>query len=157
MNINARGILKDHTGNAVRLIQITLFREGKEVARTFSDEAGSWSTEVPKGTPLTVLFDTGPTLVNAREWQPLVVNQVSANNDFELSVAILRSGADASQTSFLETLMAYQFIALIYRDPDPEYCLNAAATLDMLKFTTSVLRDIQHTLLKFFRDASHPK
>src|SRR5262245_14718944 len=79
-SVTVHGTVSDAGRKPLRVIRVLAFQGGREVGRTYTNDAGSYSLEVPKGLT-TLSFDTHGTLVNAREWHPSVVTNVDTNVD----------------------------------------------------------------------------
>jgi hypothetical protein len=138
------------------MIKISVYRSTHLVGKDYTRDDGSYRIWVPAGDPITVRFDTHPTLTNAREWHPSVVANLEAEKGISLDRRLLKVGTTGGEEADLDALAAYEFAAM-WTDKradtgSDEYGKEAAARLSMMKFTNDTLLEIQRTLIDHFEN-----
>ena len=136
------------------MIKVSVYRDTKLLADTYTDNDGRYSVSVPAGEPITVEFDTHPTLNNSRDWHPSVIASLEAGKDITLDRLLVKIGTTAGEAADVDALAAYEFAAVwTARRVDTgsdEYGKEAAARLSEMKFTDDVLLEIQRILVTHF-------
>jgi hypothetical protein len=93
------------------MIEVTVYRDTRFVAKVYTNEEGTYEVSVPTGEPMTVRFHTHWSLNNAREWHPSVMANTEATKDIVLDRLPMRMGMGDSETTAIGALTAYQFCA----------------------------------------------
>jgi hypothetical protein len=146
------GYVRGDERTPIQMINVTVYRDTRDVDHVYTNEAGKYEVSVPTGDPITVRFDTPWSLNNAREWHPSVVATLEAMHDIVLDRFLMHVGMGDSETAAVDALAAYQFCAMwAVGDPDPVYAEHAAFRLSQMKLVTEGLRDVQRTLEAHFR------
>ena len=154
MDISIRGQVKGYDQRPIPNIKVTVYREEREMAHVFTDDAGRYSTSVPRGTPISVAFDTHYSLTNAKDWHPSVAANVNADNDLSLDRFLLHTGLSGGPTADIDALTAYQYLLVWSNSGDPDRKLSAeiaASRLSQMKGPTIELDQIRQSLAKYFR------
>ena len=156
-SVTVHGTVSDASRKPLRQIRVLAFQGGREVERTYTNDAGSYSLEVPKGLT-TLSFDTHGTLVNAREWHPSVVTNLDTNveaTNLRCDRVLMACGTAESNEACVDALAGYMF-SLMWTDrlPDRAYAEAAAARLGTLKMTTLLLDKVRTQLRDQFAERS---
>jgi len=148
------GQVRSYEKTPIFMIKVSVYRDKHLVQDGYTDDQGRYSISVPAGEPISVRFDTHPTLNNSRHWHPSVIAHLEGGKDIALDRVLVKVGTTAGVAPDIEALAAYQFAAMwtaakIDSGSD-EYGKEAAARLSMMKFTERVLLEIQKTLIAHF-------
>jgi hypothetical protein len=151
-NITISGQVRDYDQRPIQTIIVDVYRDAGLVGHGRTDGEGKYEVTVPRGAPITVRFDTNPTITNAREWHPSVVASIDAQHDIVLDRFLMRVGEGRSETAAIDALTAYQFCAF-WTDIDLHqlYAEYAADRIQAMKLITPVLQDVQQKLVEHFR------
>jgi hypothetical protein len=153
-DISIRGQVRSREGAPIFMIKISVYRDTDLLAHDYTDNDGRYSIQVPAAEPMTVRFDTHPTLTNSRDWHPSVVAGLEAGKDIVLDCLLVKVGTTGGEAADVNALAAYQFSAMwTARGVDSgsaEYGKEAAARLSEMKFTHDFLLEIQRTLIAHF-------
>ena len=72
-DISIRGQVRSREGAPIFMIKISVYRDTDLLAHDYTDNDGRYSIQVPAGEPMTVRFDTHPTLMQriamAQAWK----------------------------------------------------------------------------------------
>jgi len=148
------GQVQSYEKTPIFMIKVSVYRDKQLVQHGYTNDEGRYTISVPAGKPIAVRFDTHPTLNNSRDWHPSVIAHLEGGKDIALDRLLVKVGTTAGVAPDIEALAAYQFAAMwtaakIDSGSD-EYGKEAAARLSMMKFTESVLLEIQRTLIAHF-------
>src|SRR5215207_3385169 len=153
-DISTYGQVRSYEGTPVFLIKVSVYRHSRLVADEYTNNEGRYTISFPAGEPITVRFDTHPTVMNSREWHPSVVANLEADTDIPLNRRLLKVGTSIGEEADIDALAAYEFSAMwTSKRVDSgfeEYGKEAAARLSQMKFTSDVLLEIQRTLIGHF-------
>lgn len=153
-DVAIQGQVRSLDGTPIHMIKVSVYRDLQLVERDYTDAEGKYAISVPAGEPITVRFDTHPTLTNAREWHPSVVANLETENSISLDRLLLKVGTTRGETADLDALAAYQFAAMWTAarvdSGSHNYGKEAAARLSMMKFTNDALLEIQQALITYF-------
>jgi hypothetical protein len=153
--ITLSGQVRDYDLQPIRWITVDVYREtpgmqSQMVAHGLTDGEGKYEVTLLPGTPITVRFDTSPTVANARRWHPSVVVNIDAQHDLVLDRFLLRVGFGGTETAAIDALTAYQFCAM-WNDGDQLYAESARDRISGMKLSTSILEEVQQKLAAHFR------
>jgi hypothetical protein len=153
-DISIYGQVRSHEGAPIFMIKVSVYRDADLIVHGYTDNDGRYSITAPAGEPITVRFDTHPTLTNSREWHPLVIASLEAGKDIVLDCVLVKVGTTAGEAADVNALAAYEFAAMwTARGVDSgsaEYGKEAAARLSQMKFIDDVLLKIQRMLITHF-------
>jgi hypothetical protein len=153
-DIEIQGQVRSQEGTPISMIKVSAYRDLQLLGTDYTREDGQYTIWVAAGEPITIRFDTHPTLTNSREWHPSVVANLEAEKNISLDRRLLKVGTTGGEAADLDALAAYEFAAMWtaagadtgYED----YGKEAAARLSMMKFTNDALLEIQRTLIARF-------
>lgn len=152
--ITISGSVSDYGGAPINAIKVSVYRNTAFVDKAYTDGSGHYDVAVSQGEPVTVWFDTHPTLTNSREWHPSVVASLNAQQSFVLDRRLVRVGETGGDSADVDVLAAYQFATMFIEfDPGSTYSLypaSAAERISRLKLPTDVLRKIHSHVAEFF-------
>jgi len=158
MDISISGRVQSYEGPPIAMIKVSVYRGARLAELSYTDDDGHYRISLPAGEPITVRFDTHPTLVNSREWHPSVIANVEATKNIVLNRSLLKVGTHSETggvAADIDALAAYQFAAIWTEqnvDSGSEaYGKEAAARLGQVKYTSDVLLQIQKTLVEHFK------
>jgi hypothetical protein len=77
-NISISGTVEDYDGVPINMIKVSIYRNTDFVEKAYTNESGRYEINIPASNPVTVWFDTHPTLNQADGWHPSVVSNLSA-------------------------------------------------------------------------------
>jgi hypothetical protein len=153
-NITISGIVRDYSEAPINAIKVSVYRNTGLVEHAYTNESGRYEVTIPSGEPVTILFDTHPTLTNAREWHPSVVANLSAQQSLVLDRHLVGVGNTGGDVADVDALAGYQFAALfIDRDPGSIHDLysgSAADRISELKLPVIVLQKVWADIKEFF-------
>lgn len=152
-NITISGEVKDFQEQPISNIKVTIYRDDHEINHVFTGENGKYDISIPRGNLITIRFDTHPTLVNAKDWNPSVVANLEAKQDFVLNRFLLKAGRGSSQATFIDVLAAYGFSAF-WEENNPRYAETVLLRMGMMKLISPVLQRFQRDLEDYFRELS---
>ncbi|MFE7278315.1 carboxypeptidase regulatory-like domain-containing protein [Streptomyces sp. NPDC057623] len=135
----------------IAMIKVSVYRDRTLLDKTYTNDEGRYSVEVPKGAVVTVRFDTHHSLTNAEDWHPSVVANVIADDESPLDRLLLKSGHGVDPESAVDALSGYLFAA---EWEDGAYARTAESRLSRLKQTGEVLQEIQRKLQEYFTKLS---
>jgi hypothetical protein len=155
--ISIRGQVRNYAGSPIFMIKVSVYRGARLVEHGYTDDEGYYSLSLPAGEPVTVRFDTHPTLNNSRMWHPSVFANLEATKEIVLNRSLLKVGVYSEiggAEADIDALAAYQFAVLFTSQGvdsgSEEYGREAAARLGQIKYTNDVLLMIQRTLIEYF-------
>src|ERR671939_1992323 len=93
-DISIYGQVRSHEGAPIFMIKISVYRDTDLIAHGYTDNDGRYSITVPAGGPITVRFDTHPTVTNSRDWHPSVVASLEAGGDVMLDCLLVKVGTN---------------------------------------------------------------
>lgn len=67
------GKVQGYDGKPIFMIEVSVYRDLELIDKSYTDNDGKYSVEVPEGEMISVLFDTHYSLNNAENWHPSVV------------------------------------------------------------------------------------
>ena len=151
--VTVHGLVSDASRQPLAMIRVLAIQEGREVERTYTNDDGSYSFEVPKGLT-TLSFDTHGTLTNARDWHPSVVATIDTNVEgmsLRCDRVLMKGGTATSDEACVDALAGYMF-SLVWtaRLPDRAYAEAAAARLLSLKMPLPELDKFRSQLRELF-------
>jgi hypothetical protein len=153
-DISVYGQVRSRESAPIFMIKVSVYRDTKLLAHGYTGNDGRYSVSVPAGEPVTVRFDTHPTLNNSRDWHPSVIASLEAGKDIVLDCLLVKVGTTGGEAADLNALAAYEFSAMwTARGVDSgsdEYGKEAAARLSEMKFTDDLLLEIQRMLIAHF-------
>jgi hypothetical protein len=130
---------------------VSVYRNTELLEHDHTGNDGRYWISIPAGAPITIRFDTHPTLNNSRDWHPSVIASLEAGENIALDCLLVKVGTTEGGAADVDALAAYQFTAMwTARGVDSgsaEYGKGAAARLAQMKFTDDVLLEIQRTLI----------
>ncbi|MGC9497248.1 carboxypeptidase regulatory-like domain-containing protein [Streptomyces sp. WG7] len=132
----------------IAMIKVSVYRDRTLIDKTYTNDEGRYSAEVPEGELVTVRFDTHHSLTNAEDWHPSVVANVVADDRIPLDRLLLKTGHGADAESAVDALSGYLFA--VERE-DEDYARTAESRLSRLKQTSEVLQGIQRKLQEHFK------
>ena len=148
------GKVQDYDGNPIFMIKVSVYRDLELIDKSFTDNDGKYSVEVPEGEMISVLFDTHYSLNNAENWHPSVVANLICRNNVPLDRTLMATLTAQTHVAEVDVLCAYLFAAQWNLTPldKPSYARSAASRLPQLKATNQFLGEIQQKLLEYFRE-----
>jgi hypothetical protein len=154
-DITVSGVVRDYDGVPIHVIKVSIYRDTDFVEKAYTDESGRYMMTIPSGDPVTIWFDTHPTLNQADIWHPSVVSSLSAQKSLVLDRHLVKVGYTSGASADLDALVAYQFAAMfIQRDRgyiDDLYPAIAVRRMSQLKVPTQVLQRTRSDVMEFFR------
>ena len=145
------GHVSDSDGKPAFLVEVCAYRGNGMIDKSHTDDKGLYRLEITGDGPLTILFDTHPSLVTANDWQPSMLAGISVREDQPLDRALSKVGQFMADDACADTLGAYMFITTTQEGGEKEYAEIAASRLSQIKAPNQVLDDIQDRLLEHFR------
>jgi hypothetical protein len=85
--ISIRGQVRNYDGSPIFMIKVSVYRGARLAEHGYTDDEGYYSLSLPAGEPVTVRFDTHPTLNNSRMWHPSVIANLEDQRNCAESVA----------------------------------------------------------------------
>ena len=150
-DISISGVVHTFENVPVNMIEVTIYRDDKEIDHVFTGEDGKYNVSVPEGKPITVRFDTHYSLTNSRDWHPSVVANIDATKDTSVDRILLRVGQGQDNAASIDALSGYEFGAFWEeRSPNKEYADSAAGRLAMMKLPIQTLQEFQRKLQDHF-------
>ena len=151
-NITISGTVADQNDAPIMSMVVCVYRNGKIIGRTSTDERGCYTSEAPAGSPLTLCFNPGQTITNREKYNPSVVANVPGGKDAVIDRILLEAGMDGSQETFMDAIAAYGFLAVwTNRKVETSDVSSAPLKLGMIKMTTRVVSAFQDGLSDYFR------
>lgn len=151
--VTVHGIVSDASHTPLAMIRVLAIQEGRQVARTFTTDNGSYSFEVPKGLT-TLSFDTHGTLTNALDWHPSVVANIDTNVEgpsLRCDRVLMKGGTATSEEACVDALAGYMFSLMWTAHlPDSAYAKAAAARLTSMKIAWHELDEFRSQLRELF-------
>ena len=152
-DITISGLVQSYEQRPIHIIQVTIYRNEREVKRVYTDEEGRYSASVPRGTSISVRFDVHSTLINASDWHPSVVSNINAEQDISLDRVLMAVGTGGDEFAVIDALAAYQFCAFwnsLSPSPNGAYAEYAASRVMSLKPRSELMQEIQRDLAAHF-------
>ena len=148
------GKVQDYDGEPIFMIKVSVYRDLELIDKSYTDNDGKYSVEVPEGEMISVLFDTHYSLNNAENWHPSVVANLVCKNNVPLDRTLMTTQEGQTQVAAMDALCAYLFAAQWNSTPleKPSYAKSAASRLPQLKLTSQFLGETQQKLLVYFRE-----
>jgi hypothetical protein len=151
--VTIHGIVSDTSRTPIFMIRVLAIQEDREIERTYTNEDGSYSFEVPKGL-VTLSFDTHGTLTNTRDWHPSVVANIDTNVEgmyLRCDRVLMKVGTAESDVACVDALAGYMFSLMwTARLPDRAYAEAAAARLSSMKMPSPELDEFCNQLRELF-------
>lgn len=150
--ITISGTVTDQAEKPITSMVICLYRDSKLIDRISTDEAGRYSADIQAGTPVTLCFNPGQSMVNKTVYNASVVANVVARENSVINRVLLEAGHDGSQETFMDAIAAYGFMAT-WRDRGIETSDTGSAPLKlgMIKMLTPVVSDFQRSLSQYLQ------
>ncbi len=145
------GHVSGSDGKPAFLVEVCAYRGNDMIDKSHTDDKGLYRLEVTGDGPVTILFDTHPSLTTANDWQPSMLANISVNNDQPLDRALSKVGQFMADDVCADVLGAYMFITTTQEGGEKEYAEVAASRLSQMKAPNRTLQDIQNTLLHHFQ------
>jgi hypothetical protein len=156
-NMSISGQVRSYNaGTPIFMIKVSVYREPHMtlIEKTYTGEDGKYTISIPTGEPITVSFDTHPTLNNSRHWHPSVIANLEAGESISLDRLLLQVGTTGGLAPDIDALVAYEFSAALIAerklDEPEQYGKEAVARLSELKIPSVVLEPITGILIKHF-------
>jgi len=148
------GKVQGYDGKPIFMIKVSVYRDLELIDKSYTDNDGKYSVEVPEGEMISVLFDTHYSLNNAENWHPSVVANLICRNNVPLDRTLMATLTAQTHVAEVDALCAYLFAAQWNSTPleKPSYAQSAASRLLKLKPTNQFLGEIQQKLLEYFRE-----
>ena len=146
------GHVSGSDGKPAFLVEVCAYRGNDMIDKSHTDDKGLYRLEVTGDGPVTILFDTHPSLTTANDWQPSMLANISVDNDQPLDRALSKVGQFMADDSCADVLGAYMFITTTQEGGEKEYAEIAASRLSQMKTPNRTLQDIQNTLLHHFQN-----
>ena len=152
-DISVFGQVQSYSGVPIFMIKVSVYRDMRLIGKEYTDEKGHYVVQVAPGEPITVCFDTHPTLTNAQDWHPAIVANLNAKEDITLNRFLMGTMEGVSDLATIDALNAYQFCAVLNAiNPVDDYGRNAASRLANLKVPNiDLLRENQANVLDYLR------
>lgn len=144
------GKVIDQEGKPIFMIKVSVYRDRNLVGKEYTGEGGEYSIQIAGVSPVTVLFDTHPTLNGADQWHPSVVSNIVPNDGLRLDRTLSRTWSQPDDASAVDALSAYEFAAMWLDSAPEEYAPAAASRLGTMKFANRALHEIQYRLIHYF-------
>ena len=145
------GHVSGSDGKPAFLVEVCAYRGNDMIDKNHTDDKGRFSLEITGGGPVTMLFDTHPSLVTANDWQPSMLANVCVDKYQKLDRTLAKVGQFMADDACADVLGAYMFITTTQEGGEKEYAQVAAARLSQMKTPNRTLQDIQNTLLHHFQ------
>jgi hypothetical protein len=155
ISLNEEAAMHGHVsgsdGKPAFLVEVCAYRGNAMIDKSHTDDKGLYRLEITGAGPVTILFDTHPSLTTANDWQPSMLANISVDKDQPLDRALSNVGQFMEDDSCADALAAYMFITTTQEGGEKEYAQVAASRLSQMKAPNQVLDDIQDRLLDHFR------
>jgi hypothetical protein len=150
--ITFAGTVIDQAEKPVMSMVICLYRDSRLIDRISTDESGNYIVEIPAGSPVTLCFNPGQSILNKTKYNASVVANVPAKKDAVIDRVLLEAGMDGTQETFMDAIAAYGFLST-WRDRGIETSDTGSAPLKlgMIKMMTPVVAAFQSSLSDYFR------
>lgn len=145
------GQVSGSDGKPAFLVEVCAYRGNDMIDKSHTDDKGRYSLEITGAGPVTMLFDTHPSLTTANDWQPSMLANVSVDKYQQLDRALSKVGQFMANDACADALGAYMFITTTQEGGEKEYAQVAAARLSQMKAPNQTLGDIHDKLLDHFR------
>jgi hypothetical protein len=145
------GHVSGSDGKPAFLVEVCAYRGRDMIDKSHTDDKGRYRLEITGDGPLTILFDTHPSLTTANDWQPSMLANITVDKDQPIDRALSKVGQFMADDACADTLGAYMFITTTQEGGEKEYAEVAAARLSQMKMPNRTLDDIQDKLLEHFR------
>jgi hypothetical protein len=132
----------------IAMIKVGVYHDRTLIGKSYTNDEGRYSVDVPKGELVTARFDTHHSLTNAEDWHPSVVANVLADDESPLDRFLLKSGHGVDPESAMDALSGYLFATEL---EDEDYARTAESRLSRLKQTSEVLQGIQRKIQEYFK------
>lgn len=156
--VTVHGGVYDASHTPIFMIKVRAIQQGREVERTYSDEEGNYSFEVPRAL-MTLMFDTHETLTHARDWHPSVIANIEPDVEekyVRCDRTLMRVGTAGTDESCIDALTGYMFGILLHarlpEDDYADYADVAAARVSMMKMSNHELDKIRELLREIFHE-----
>jgi hypothetical protein len=143
------GRVSDHHGNPIFMIKVSVYRDDRLLAKGYTGEDGRYNVDIKSDAPVSIHFDTHPTLIGAEKWHPSILSNIVAKTDLQVDRILSATWSEPDNPSKMDALSAYQF-AVMWLDLAPEgYAVAAAKRLGSMKFSSIILQEIQQKLIQY--------
>jgi hypothetical protein len=148
------GRVQGYDGKPIFMIKVSVYRDLELIDKSYTDNDGKYSIEVPEGEMISVLFDTHYSLNNAKDWHPSVVANLVCKNNVPLDRTLMGTQEAQTQVAAVDALCAYLFAAQWNSTAleKPSYAQSAASRLPQLKLSNQFIGETQQKLLVYFRE-----
>jgi hypothetical protein len=148
------GIVRTTTSQPIFMIKVSVYQDTRLLNKVYTDDEGRYEVAVPSGQMLAILFDTHPTLNNARMWHPSVILNLAASGPMALDRTLVQVGQTGGYTADIDAFMAYQFGTFILEKGGPgamdeTYAEVAVERLNELKLTSTYLNEAERDLVAY--------
>lgn len=144
------GHVTDHDGNPVFMVKVGVYRDGVLLEKEYTGEDGRYSVDFSGEAPVSILFDTYPTLNTSEKWHPSVLSNIVGKSDLRVDRIISSTETQPDDQSALDALSAYLFAATHLDQAPDDYASLAARRLGKIKFADSILHETQQKLIQHF-------
>lgn len=113
--VTIHGKVSDAGRTPISMIKVRALQDGREIERTYTDEDGTYSFEVPRALT-TLMFDTHETLTNARDWHPSVVANIDPDAEeryLRCDRILMQVGTATTDEACVDALAGYMFSTLL--------------------------------------------
>jgi hypothetical protein len=152
-DLTIQGFVKSAAGKPISMIKVSAYQDAIFLNRAYTDEQGRYEMTVPGGHATTILFDTHPTLTNARMWHPSVVLNAASRGTIALDRTLVPVGETGGSAADIDAFMAYQFATVVLESHPGElgetYAQVALARLSELKLPSQYLQEAYRGLMTF--------
>jgi hypothetical protein len=145
------GHVSGSDGKPAFLVEVCAYRGRDIIDKNHTDDQGLYRLEITGDGPVTILFDTHPSLTTANDWQPSMLANICVDKDQPLDRALSKVGQFMEDDSCADALAAYMFITTTQEGGEKEYAEVAASRLSQMKTPNRTLGDIHDRLLDHFR------
>ena len=145
------GHVSSNDGKPVFMIKVSAYQGRKMITKDHTAEDGRYDLEITGDMPVTLLFDTHPTLNNAHEWQPSIVTNIMAGPEQKLDRTVSATGHFMEDANCVDTLSAYMFATTLEEGNQSDYAQVALSRLSQMKTPNGVLADTQEKLKAHFK------
>ena len=99
------GHVSGSDGTPAFMVEVCAYRGRDIIDKNHTDHQGLYRLEITGDGPVTILFDTHPTLTMAKDWQPSMLAKIAVDKDLPLDRALSRVGqsmaAEACKAHYL--------------------------------------------------------